>query len=112
MYPSLSLSGENCKLEVARAWACFGIGVHSAPGSQNCWKMVYRCSCAVDVNSECMEHRAVAGMGKLSLPVLMAIFITAAILGDMVNYAIGDKFGRIALDRGIISKDHINKTEK
>jgi len=55
---------------------------------------------------------AFAGMGKLSLPVLMAIFITAAILGDMVNYAIGDKFGRIALDRGIISKDHINKTEK
>lgn len=51
-------------------------------------------------------------MGKLSLPILMAIFITSAILGDMVNYAVGNKLGRVALDKGVISKDYIEKTEK
>lgn len=33
------------------------------------------------------------GLGQLSLPVLAAVFITSAVLGDAVNYAIGNKLG-------------------
>ncbi len=55
---------------------------------------------------------ALAGMGRLDVAVLMAVFITSAILGDAVNYAIGNKLGRWAINKGWISKDHIAKTEK
>jgi membrane protein DedA with SNARE-associated domain len=34
-----------------------------------------------------------AGLGQLSLPILAAVFITSAVLGDAVNYAIGNKLG-------------------
>lgn len=34
-----------------------------------------------------------AGMGQLNLCYLFAVFITSAVLGDAVNYAIGNKLG-------------------
>ena len=51
-------------------------------------------------------------MGRLSWPTLMAVFITSAILGDAVNYAIGSKLGRWAIDKGMVKKEFIEKTEK
>jgi membrane-associated protein len=36
---------------------------------------------------------AIAGIGGLNLPLLMGLLITAAILGDALNYAIGKKIG-------------------
>jgi membrane-associated protein len=36
---------------------------------------------------------AIAGIGGLSLPLLMGLLIVAAILGDALNYAIGKKIG-------------------
>ena len=53
-----------------------------------------------------------AGMGRLHAPTLMAIFITAAILGDAVNYAVGSNLGRLAIDKGFVKKEFIDKTEK
>ena len=53
-----------------------------------------------------------AGMGRLSAPTLMAVFITSAILGDAVNYAIGSNLGRWAIDRGMVKKEFVDKTEK
>jgi hypothetical protein len=36
---------------------------------------------------------AFAGMGKLSLAPLAAVFLTSAVLGDAVNYVVGQKLG-------------------
>jgi membrane-associated protein len=36
---------------------------------------------------------AIAGIGGLNLPLLMGLLITAAILGDAVNYAVGKRIG-------------------
>lgn len=36
---------------------------------------------------------AFAGMGQLDLGLLFAVFMTSAVLGDAVNYAIGSKLG-------------------
>ncbi|GFR45275.1 hypothetical protein Agub_g6382, partial [Astrephomene gubernaculifera] len=55
---------------------------------------------------------AFAGMGQLDVAVLCAVFIVAAILGDALNYAVGAKIGKAAVDRGIVSQEHIAKTEK
>ncbi|PNH12013.1 Protein DedA [Tetrabaena socialis] len=51
-------------------------------------------------------------MGQLDVAVLSAVFIVAAILGDAVNYAVGSKLGQAAVSRGMVSKDHIARTEK
>jgi membrane-associated protein len=53
-----------------------------------------------------------SGMGQLQVGTLMAVFITAAILGDAVNYAIGSNLGRWAIDKGMIKQEYITKTEK
>lgn len=37
---------------------------------------------------------AAPGMGQLNLSLLFAVFMTSAVLGDAVNYAIGNKLGR------------------
>jgi hypothetical protein len=37
------------------------------------------------------------GMGQLNLSLLFAVFMTSAVLGDAVNYAIGNKLGRWTL---------------
>jgi len=55
---------------------------------------------------------AFAGLGKLSLGTLMAVFLSSAILGDAVNYAIGNKLGKWAMQKGIIQQAYITKTEK
>jgi membrane protein DedA with SNARE-associated domain len=34
------------------------------------------------------------GMGQLNISLLFAVFLTSAVLGDAVNYAIGNKLGR------------------
>lgn len=55
---------------------------------------------------------AFAGMGQLDVAILSAVFIVAAIIGDAVNYAVGAKVGKAAVSRGIVSPEHIKKTEK
>lgn len=41
-------------------------------------------------------HLAVApGMGQLNISLLFAVFMTSAVLGDAVNYAIGNKLGEL-----------------
>ncbi|KAF8071019.1 dedA [Scenedesmus sp. PABB004] len=54
---------------------------------------------------------AFAGMGQLSLGVLCAVFLSSAVLGDAVNYAIGNKLGRWALERRLLDPGHIARTE-
>lgn len=34
-------------------------------------------------------------MGQLNIGLLFAVFITSAVLGDAVNYAIGNKLGEL-----------------
>jgi membrane-associated protein len=55
---------------------------------------------------------ALAALGKLNIMALMAVYITAATLGDAVNYAIGNFFGARAVDSKLIRKEYIAKTEK
>ncbi len=47
---------------------------------------------------------ALAAMGTLDFPLLLAIFITSAFLGDTVNYAAGNFLGSKALEANIIKK--------
>lgn len=54
---------------------------------------------------------AFAGMGQLNISLLFAVFITSAVLGDAVNYAIGNKLGRWALDKQLLKQKYINQTE-
>lgn len=39
---------------------------------------------------------AFAGMGQLNLVTLALVFLTSAVLGDAVNYAVGNKLGKTA----------------
>ncbi|EFJ44040.1 hypothetical protein VOLCADRAFT_106562 [Volvox carteri f. nagariensis] len=55
---------------------------------------------------------AFAGMGQLDVGVLCGVFIVAAIIGDAVNYAVGARIGQAAVSRGVVSREHIAKTEK
>jgi membrane-associated protein len=55
---------------------------------------------------------ALAALGKLNIMALMAVYITAATLGDAVNYAIGNFFGARAVDSKLIKKEYIVKTER
>lgn len=50
------------------------------------------------------------GLGKLDLWVLLGVFITSAIMGDALNYAIGNKLGKVAMRKGLINTDYIRKT--
>eukprot|EP00879_Flechtneria_rotunda_P001596 GHRR01001756.1.p1 GENE.GHRR01001756.1~~GHRR01001756.1.p1 ORF type:complete len:330 (+),score=102.76 GHRR01001756.1:102-1091(+) len=54
---------------------------------------------------------AFAGMGQLNISLLFAVFMTSAVLGDAVNYAIGNKLGRWALDRKVLEQKYIKQTE-
>lgn len=47
---------------------------------------------------------AFAATGLLQLQLLMAVFIVAAVLGDAVNYAIGNWLGARALQSKLINK--------
>ena len=52
-----------------------------------------------------------AALGRLSLPTLLAVFISAAFLGDAANYAVGAFFGARAVDAGLIKREFVAKTE-
>eukprot|EP00882_Tetradesmus_deserticola_P015162 GHRQ01016146.1.p1 GENE.GHRQ01016146.1~~GHRQ01016146.1.p1 ORF type:complete len:264 (+),score=146.71 GHRQ01016146.1:152-943(+) len=54
---------------------------------------------------------AFAGMGQLNIGLLFAVFMTSAVLGDAVNYAIGSKLGRWALDKQLLQQKYIAQTE-
>jgi len=54
---------------------------------------------------------AFAGMGKLCVWRLLAVFLSSAILGDAVNYLVGSKLGSLALSKNIIKQEYISKTE-
>lgn len=55
-----------------------------------------------------------AATGALSLPTLILILIAAAIIGDSVNYAIGQFFGArlLAMERPLIKPRHIELTRE
>jgi membrane-associated protein len=57
---------------------------------------------------------AIAAIGDLNIFMIVGILITAAILGDTVNYWIGHFFGDkiIAKKFSFIKKEHIEKTQK
>ena len=51
-------------------------------------------------------------MGRLDVFALLAVFISSAILGDALNFAIGSKMGRWAIDKGLVKEEFLSKTEK
>ena len=51
-----------------------------------------------------------AGMGKLDVGTLMVVFLVSAILGDAVNYAVGNKLGGWAVGKKLVSQEYIRKT--
>ncbi|KAK9903369.1 hypothetical protein WJX75_003938 [Coccomyxa subellipsoidea] len=55
---------------------------------------------------------AFAALGSLNLGAVCAVFISAAIIGDAVNYAIGNYLGTKALESNIVKKEYIAKTEE
>jgi membrane-associated protein len=58
---------------------------------------------------------ALAALGTLNFPLVLILFIVAAILGDTVNYAIGRYFGKAIVDNPripMINQEHIDKTEQ
>ena len=58
---------------------------------------------------------AIAALGSLNIGFMVLLLITAAILGDTINYWIGHFFGRKIVDNPkipLINQDHIDKTEK
>jgi membrane-associated protein len=55
---------------------------------------------------------AFAGMGKLALAPLAATFASAAVLGDALNYAIGQRLGAAAIARRWIKPQHVAQTER
>lgn len=58
---------------------------------------------------------ALAALGTLNFPLVLILFMVAAILGDTVNYAIGRYFGKAIVDNPripMINQEHIDKTEQ
>jgi membrane-associated protein len=49
-------------------------------------------------------------MGKLDVSILMAVFLVSAILGDAVNYLIGQTLGTWAVQRGLVKQEYIKRT--
>ncbi len=53
-----------------------------------------------------------AAQEALDIKFLWLVFVVAAIMGDSVNYWIGDKLGKkIVREKGLIRKEHLQKTE-
>ena len=50
--------------------------------------------------------------GVLNVHLLAAILIAAAIAGDALNYAIGDRFGRSIAARGWVKASHLERTQR
>ncbi|KAK9813226.1 hypothetical protein WJX72_011017 [[Myrmecia] bisecta] len=55
---------------------------------------------------------AFAALGSLNFGLLLVTFITAAIIGDAVNYAVGNFLGAKAIESNLIKKAYIDKTEE
>lgn len=55
---------------------------------------------------------ALAGIGHLNLLVLFLILIVAAVLGDALNYFIGENFGRYILKKNWIKKKRVDQSHK
>ncbi len=58
---------------------------------------------------------AIAALGALQIETVILLLITAAILGDTVNYWIGHFFGKAIVNNPkipFINQEHIDKTEK
>jgi membrane-associated protein len=52
-----------------------------------------------------------AALGSLHLPTLLAVFVTSAFLGDALNYGVGAFLGARAVEKGIVKREAIAKTE-
>jgi len=50
--------------------------------------------------------------GVLNVHLLAALLIAAAIAGDALNYAIGDRFGRAIAARGWVKASHLERTQR
>jgi len=55
---------------------------------------------------------ALVALGKMDLVALLGVYTIAAILGDAVNYAIGNYLGSAALKSRLIKPEYISKTKK
>jgi len=58
---------------------------------------------------------AFAALGSLNVWVLVLLLVTAAVLGDTINYWIGHFFGQKIVDNPkipLVNQEHIDKTEK
>ncbi len=58
---------------------------------------------------------ALSALGTLNFPLVLVLFMVAAIIGDTVNYAIGKFFGKAIVDNPkipFINQEHIDKTEQ
>lgn len=55
---------------------------------------------------------AFAAQGLLNVAVLWLIFVAAAIIGDSVNYWIGNSFGKVILRKKVIKEEYLEKTNK
>ncbi|MBI5521662.1 MAG: DedA family protein [Desulfarculus sp.] len=53
-----------------------------------------------------------AALGVLDPWILFLLLSLAAIVGDSLNYAIGNKLGARILDRGLIKKEHLERTHQ
>jgi membrane-associated protein len=57
---------------------------------------------------------ALAASGSMNMLILAVVLAAAAVLGDMCNYFIGEKFGNVLIDRfegRLIKREHITETE-
>lgn len=54
---------------------------------------------------------ALAGLGKLNIIVLLTLYMTAATLGDAVNYSIGKFLGKRAMESKLVKAEYVKKTE-
>ncbi|KAI8466788.1 MAG: snare associated Golgi protein-domain-containing protein [Monoraphidium minutum] len=55
---------------------------------------------------------AFAGMGQLDAAALFGVFMSSAVLGDAVNYAVGARLGKWALSKQLLNPAHIAQTSK
>ena len=56
---------------------------------------------------------AIGAIGGMNMFLAFFILALAAILGDSVNYSIGNKFGRLLMSKGkLIKPQHVEKTEE
>ena len=58
---------------------------------------------------------ALSALGTLNFPLVVGLFMIAAIVGDSVNYTIGRYFGKAIVDNPkipFINQEHIDKTEQ